>query len=215
MNRSLRRLRLRRARVAGFSLVEVALAVGIAGFALVSLLGLLPIGLNTFRTAMDTSVCAQIAQRVFNDAQQAEFGVLIDAQNTASKDAGYTFRAPGRAIGDDGTKTPVRFFDDQGIEVIPENASNLTPEERSRILYHVNVRIMPQSTIPHTGVGGSTQRFAPDLATITVEVANNPSNREIPVNDSDPADVNAPERNLFQRVPGVTIFTYSAAIGRN
>lgn len=211
MNRSLRRLRLRRVRAAGFSLVEVALAVGIAGFALVSLLGLLPIGLNTFRTAMDTSVCAQIAQRVFNDAQQADFAVLINEKDNAAKPAGYTFRAPGRALGDDGTKTPVRFFDDQGVEVIPKNAGSLSEEERARILYHVNVRIMPQSTIPHA----NNRKFAPDLATITVEVANNPSNREIPVNTDNPEDVDKPERNLFQRVPGVTVLTYSAAIGRN
>jgi uncharacterized protein (TIGR02598 family) len=207
----LRRLRLRRANAAGFSLVEVALAVGIAGFALVSLLGLLPIGLNTFRTAMDTSVCAQIAQRVFNDAQQAEFALLIDEKETATKPPGYTFRAPGRAAADDGTKTPVRFFDDQGVEVIPKNPGNLSAEERSRILYHVNVRVMPQSRVPDQ----KEDQFAPDLATITVEVANNPGNIDIPVSSEDPADVDAPDRNLFQRQPGMTILTYSAAIGRN
>lgn len=214
MKRSQRGLRRRRAVVAGFSLVEVALAVGIAGFALVSLLGLLPIGLNTFRTAMDTSVCAQIAQRVFNDAQQADFAVLINEKETADKPPGYTFRAPGRSMRDDGTSMPVRFFDDQGMEVIPANPSNLTPEERFKIIYHVNVRIMPQSRFPRQG-NSDKDRFAPDLATITVEVANNPGNEVLDVSDADPADIDAPDRNLFKRVPGVTIQTYSAAIGRN
>src|SRR4051812_25122874 len=38
---------------AGFSLVEVALAIGIVAFAFVALLGLIPTGLNTFRQAID------------------------------------------------------------------------------------------------------------------------------------------------------------------
>ena len=48
----------------GFSLVEVVIAVGVAAFALVALLGLLPSGLKTFKSTMNTAVGSQIAQRV-------------------------------------------------------------------------------------------------------------------------------------------------------
>ena len=201
---------MRRTREDGFSLVEVALAVGIAGFALVSLLGLLPVGLHTFRSAMDTSVCAQIAQRVFNDAQQADFSVLIDEGVSAAQQPGFTFRAPGRVTGADGEKMRLRFFDEQGVEVVPEKAEGLSEEERARIIYYVNVRIMPQSVLPR-----ADRELAPDLATVTVEIANNPGNREIPTNNTDPSDITAPERNRFEKLPGMTVLTYCAAIGRN
>ena len=39
----------------GFSLVEVSLAIGIIAFAFVALFSLMPTGLTTFRSAIDTS----------------------------------------------------------------------------------------------------------------------------------------------------------------
>jgi uncharacterized protein (TIGR02598 family) len=82
----------------GFSLIEVTLAIGITSFALLAILGLLPVGMNTFRQAIDTAVTAQIAQRIVNDAQQTDFDTLN--ANLASG-------------------IPDRYFDDQGNEVLP------------------------------------------------------------------------------------------------
>src|SRR5687767_4065395 len=62
----------------GFSLVEVVLAIGVVSFAFVAILGLVPAGMSQFRQAIDTAVCAQIAQRVIGDAQQTDFDLLID-----------------------------------------------------------------------------------------------------------------------------------------
>ena len=81
----------------GFSLVEVVIAVGVAAFALVALLGLLPSGLKTFKSTMNTAVGSQIAQRVFNDMQIANWSNLT---NTA------------------------RYFDEQGNELTTSNAVN-------------------------------------------------------------------------------------------
>lgn len=61
-----------------FSLVEVVIAVGVAAFALVALLGLLPSGLKTFKSTMNTAVGSQIAQRVFNDMQIANWSDLTN-----------------------------------------------------------------------------------------------------------------------------------------
>ena len=66
---------------AGFSLVEVVMAVGVAAFALVALLGLLPSGLKTFKSTMNTAVGSQIAQRVFNDMQIADWKDLTNYSN--------------------------------------------------------------------------------------------------------------------------------------
>ena len=67
------------AQASGFSLIEVVLAVGVAAFALVTIMGLLPAGLSTFKNSMNTAVGSQIAQRVFNDLQVADFTYI---QNT-------------------------------------------------------------------------------------------------------------------------------------
>ena len=89
-------LSVRGRRRAGFSLVEVVLAIGIVSFAFVGMFGLLPAGLNTFRQAIDNSVGSQIVQRLVNEAQQTDFPELIK----------ITTAAPS-----------VRYFDDQGNEM--------------------------------------------------------------------------------------------------
>ncbi len=56
----------------GFTLVEVVLALGIIGFAILAILGILPVGLNTGRSAQDETRAAQIAQTIIESiASQA------------------------------------------------------------------------------------------------------------------------------------------------
>ena len=57
----------------GFSLVEVALAIGIVAFAFVSLFALMPTGLNTFRAAIDTSNETWIMQGMNAMIQTTDF----------------------------------------------------------------------------------------------------------------------------------------------
>ncbi len=77
--------------------MEVTLALGIMGFALISLLGLLPLGLSTFHSATVNSTGTQIAQRLLNEAQQTDFDQLVANAQT------------------------IRYFDDQGDELTPAN----------------------------------------------------------------------------------------------
>jgi len=53
---------------AGFSLIEIAVAIGIISFSLVSLVGLLPVGLNSIKTAQEqaggANCLAQIATTI-------------------------------------------------------------------------------------------------------------------------------------------------------
>lgn len=58
---------------AAFSLIEVVLSLGIVSFAFVSLLGLLPVGYQTFRRAIETSAQARIIQNVVTEMEMARY----------------------------------------------------------------------------------------------------------------------------------------------
>jgi len=66
----------RRSICRGFSLVETALALGVISFALISLLGLLPGGLQTFRKAMDCTLQTEMTQVLLGKAKQTSFAGL-------------------------------------------------------------------------------------------------------------------------------------------
>src|SRR4051812_25466253 len=84
---------------AGFSLIEVTMAIGIVAFAFMSVLGLIPVGLNVFEEAIHTSLEAQIAQRVIDEAQQTDFNALVNDALAS------------------GSSSSVRFFDGQSNEI--------------------------------------------------------------------------------------------------
>ncbi|MDR0534162.1 MAG: Verru_Chthon cassette protein B [Verrucomicrobiales bacterium] len=61
-----------------FSMIEMALAMGVVSFAMVSLLGLIPVGLKMTRDTMDITVQSQIMQSISNDVQLTEYDKLQD-----------------------------------------------------------------------------------------------------------------------------------------
>jgi uncharacterized protein (TIGR02598 family) len=208
---------------AGFTLVEVALAIGIVAFAFVALLALLPAGNTAFRRAIDVAVCGQISQRIINEAQQSDFRALIDIKDSTGRtrqqqapDAdGFTFRAPKRS------EPAYRYFDDQGREVILRSGTTPTPEEKARIVYQVNTRIMTRAPVPRAplppGVNASIYKTEQPLALVTVQVAQNPNLIDIPLSTA-PAAGEDPTRNLWvptAKQSGIAIYTYAALVGRN
>ncbi len=80
----------------GFSLVEVALALGIAAFALVAIFGLLPIGVTSNQNAVQQTVAAGIASSIAADLHNAPiystltsgtspvYGIALPAAGAAS-----------------------------------------------------------------------------------------------------------------------------------
>lgn len=170
-----------------FSLVEVTLAIGVMAFALLAIFGLLPTGMGVFRQALDTSVSSQIIQRVLNDARETDFAYLIqDASN-------QTITAPT------GVKA-VRYFDDQGNELsVPAGA-----------IYQVNTRIMPQTTLPTTDPNALANT---NLATVTVQVANNPGNQLL-ASGTNNLWTGAYQTNTAN-TGVVPMITYSAVVSRN
>ena len=201
---------------AGFSLVEVALAIGIVAFAFVALLALLPAGLTTFRRALDISICTQIAQRIVSEAQQADFDVVTDKDNlpksAPGKDFSFRMHRPGT------TQIWVRYFDEQGNEIVPTKPPTLSAEEKLRIIYAVNIRVIPRVSLPTGKEGFPLAREAKEagnLALLTVQVARNPSGVELELSKGAPDNSLSPERNLWLPKGGVDIFTYSSYLGKN
>jgi len=194
-------------RRSAFSLVEVALAIAVVSFAVIGIMSLMSSGLGTYRQVMDTTICSQIAQRIINDAEQADFKVLIDSENLANTDTSgstqlFSFRAPQI------NSPSLRYFNEQGQEIVPEKADGtLSAKQRNEAVYAVNVRVTPRSRVPRDD-GKDT-----DLAQLTVEIASNPTGLDL--SDKFVRQNNSPRRNLFEAPAGIKILTYSAYVGRN
>lgn len=194
-----------------FSLVEVVLAIGVVAFAFVAIFSLLPVGMGVFREAMDTSVSAQIVQRVVGDATETEFDSLIDPAKNGGASAGNYYALP------------VRYFDDQGTEVKVSNPAVPTAAERQGppgILYWVRVRgsfpgeadpTSHKSNFPTSLPSKGGARFNPrDSTFLTVEIAGNPAGRNLDIDTStyliDPAKA---------KTAGMRLQTFSVVVTRN
>jgi len=68
-------------RAAAFTLIEVTIAIGIASFAILSMLGVMVVGLKTLRGAIDTTVQAQITQELVATLKQADFSTITNASS--------------------------------------------------------------------------------------------------------------------------------------
>jgi uncharacterized protein (TIGR02598 family) len=185
--------------------VETALALGIVSFALVALVALLPIGLTSFRSAIDTSVATQIFQRVTVDAEQSDFDTLLEQAQQQSAEY-YVL--------------PTRYFDESGNEVVVPTGQRPSAEQELRIIYHARLRgsvpgapdVAQHSSTHSTSLpaAGSQTRFNPrDTTFVTVQVANNPGGRAIDVDERLLWDSKAAARL------SIPMSTYNAVIARN
>lgn len=100
-----------------FSLVEVVIALGIISFGLLAVIGLMPVGLNTMRDAMDDTAEALIANQITGQALLTSFDELENSF--------------------DGTKF---YFDDEGQPLDGEN--NFT---RYRVITQIKDPTFPGS----------------------------------------------------------------------
>lgn len=90
---------------------------------------------------------------------------------------------------------PWRYFDDEGREL--PNATNA--------IFHALVRVQPTTMIP-TAMGGTAQ---PNLATVLVQVALNPENRDIALTGA-AADASDPPEGT---IPPDSKIEYTAFVG--
>ena len=63
-------MKIRLQQTTAFSLVEVTLALGIMAFSMVTLFGLLPLGINSNQSAVEQTTAAQIASALIADVRQ-------------------------------------------------------------------------------------------------------------------------------------------------
>lgn len=77
----------------GFSLAEVAIAVAIAALGIVTILGLLPQGLELSRKTGVIAAQRSIVEQVLRDLEQTEWSKLVE-------------------------NTQLRYYDDQGLETV-------------------------------------------------------------------------------------------------
>jgi uncharacterized protein (TIGR02598 family) len=107
----------------GFSLVEVMLALGICTFAVVAIMGLLPLALDSAGEALTMARRAKVIQKVSNDLQQAQFsGLAAEIANRR-----WTFDVSGME-----TTDPVQIFftvtGDQPRNLTLPGASSANPD---------------------------------------------------------------------------------------
>ena len=143
---------------AGFSLIEVTLSIGIVAFAFIGLFGLLPTGMNVFRSAIDTSIGSQITEEVTQNAQQSDFDTLIGGPY---------------ASGQAGSKTTVTFYDEQGNLLLDQSNTPITRADY-RTIYDVLSKASVPTDLP-ASAGASLQNTTYNVATITVLIAKDPA----------------------------------------
>ena len=145
-------------REGGFSLIEVTIAIAITAIALVSLMGMLPQGMETMRQASDRAVEARIHQQV-----------LGEVQLTPWKSADGSGNPPIEKY-----DKQIRYYDDQGIELLASDKGSFEHVYTARI--HVpslnGSPRLPESVggdpYPGTSVPGDVQNK--DLRLVIVEI---------------------------------------------
>jgi type II secretory pathway component PulJ len=80
---------------AGFSLVEVTLALGIAAFCLVTLFGLMPVGISSNQTSVEQTFAAGVAGRVAADLRNTP--PPAGGATSATSSLGFAIPGPGGA----------------------------------------------------------------------------------------------------------------------
>ena len=125
-------------RQSGFSLIEVTIAMAIAAVAVVTLLGLIPQGMDTMRAAGDEAIQGRIHQQILNELQMTPFE---DLAGNSPLDQYHHMEF---------------FYDAQGEELSDSKNQGSVPEERKKgafaHIYSARVSVL--------SVGGSNQ--APD-----------------------------------------------------
>lgn len=93
----------------GFSLIEVTIALGITAVALVSLMGMLPRGMETLRAAADKAIEGRIHQQILGEIQ------LTPWESSGAGGGAGGAGESGSPI--DSFDKQIRYYDDQGIEL--------------------------------------------------------------------------------------------------
>lgn len=135
----------RRPASAGFSLVEVTLAVAIAALAIITLLGLMPQGLEMSRKTGILTLNSNIIEQIIRDLENTQFS-LLPAQGTGAASGG------GNAL----PEKSRRYFNDQGQEV---------DQQSKAITFVAEIDFSKPASLP------KTEQTQPFLRRVVIRVA--------------------------------------------
>jgi uncharacterized protein (TIGR02598 family) len=127
----------------GFSLVEVVLALGVAAFCLIAVMGLLSSGLGSNQSAIDQTEAASIARSIAGDlrATPATSGTAA----SISPQFGFSIPAPGQSVPQ--SYPNVLFFAEGLLPVGSSAASTAAVNATSDPLFRADVTL----TSPNAG----------------------------------------------------------------
>jgi uncharacterized protein (TIGR02598 family) len=144
----------------GFTLVEVTLAIGIISFAFVAMFGMLPVGLNLSRQAMDTTIEAQIVQQLKTQALQTDFSQL----GTLDQVGDYFFDEQGKP------SAPEKALYKAGYFPVPQNTRLPSSATTSKL---ATVTIAVLNTKANTSAAAADLRTDSDAKKFTILIPDN------------------------------------------
>jgi uncharacterized protein (TIGR02598 family) len=144
---------------AAFSLIEVTLALGIAAFCLLTVFGLLPIGLNSTQNASEQTAVSGIATAI-----SADFHGVALLSSTGASTSQFQFQIP--APGQNQSSVPhTLYFSQDGSPAgtVDQNATDGIYNSSPR--YRATVTVTPDPTLQKV-----TQNTEPRTATMLYKV---------------------------------------------
>lgn len=134
----------------GFSLVEVALAVAIAAVGIITLLGLMPEGLEMSRKTGLLTLNSNILEQIIRDLENTQFRLLpVQGAGTGT--------GSGTGGGTVMQQRSRRYFDDQGQQV---------GEGSKAIIFVAEIDFSQPASLP------KTERQQPNLRRVIIRIAN-------------------------------------------
>lgn len=126
-----------RTRKAGFSLVEVTIAIGVIGFAFIAIVGLLPVGTRSGAEAIDATRAALIAKDVQARARAAVSFTMFSTNADVTLPT-FFYDREGEYVGNSVTGASIYRVD---AKVHGTWSTNLPPNVDSTVLRPVTVQL--------------------------------------------------------------------------
>ncbi|TLD71910.1 Verru_Chthon cassette protein B [Phragmitibacter flavus] len=140
----------------GFSLAEVAIAVAIAATGLVTLLGIIPAGLDSVRGAGETTSSARIASQVIGEIQLSDWGSK-SGEGASARWSNLETMIDKRW-----------FYDDQANPISSVGGSSSAMQYRLAYVVRVRPAVSPQVYLP--GAASANE----NMKAVLVDVAISP-----------------------------------------
>jgi len=132
----------------GFTLAEVALALGIVSFCLLAIVGLLPVGMNSIRAARNEIAAVSVAQWVSNAIRNASVSGTATSVNYAALNpySNLSWSIGGASV--------VKDFPNLSYE--GTTSANILDQQ-----FNVHIQVAPPATLSSSGTAFVTVAWPP------------------------------------------------------